>query len=880
MLFVTGYSTKSFHIRRVSVFLCKRLFHVFWVILIILQRPASLFAQDRLVDFRFAPQNYLAAICLPDDWQKTLVTETGALAYDLGPGPYAKALTEVAVGVKGKNLRVARQYFADPRVPIAITAYSGDGISITTSAFALVQEKSAPIANTFLNGKVQRIGGLNGCIGWATPAGAVDPAFRNVAWGANRPIKYRVKVAPGSRKQVALGVIEPYKPRPSLRDLELRVEGATAQRVDPMKDGKNNQPYVYLFEGKDADRDGWLSLESHAPLDGADPNTTLSAFWVFPENMQLDAETIKSGALSKQAEVYWDCGRETELQSAVPRRDALHAKFNGADFTPLIRIKSRRSFRFDHVTGVLLTDERPFLFANPKPISASQQGNEWILELPSGTKEASIIVQTGLGQKHTVPDLRAEMKKTQEFWLKRSAIPFGKIIVPDSSIQYLLDVNVRNFYQIHELVDGAPQFQPGPSVYRGLWIHDAIWHTSAALMLGDTANARRAIDGLLRYQQPDGQVKVMAPLPMNRETPIFVYILCRYAKMTGDKGWLERQWWRITRGLEWLRKLREQTLADPSAVSYGLFPPGFADGGLGGLNPEYGSVYWALNGTHAAREAAQWLGKTAEATKWKNFYEEILASFRKAARRDVRQDREGNLYLPMKVADTSKTTPPQQANWGILEAQGFGQLFALDDALVIGTLQMLQSEKQEGLPINTGWLKDGLWPFFGSVQAIAHIHQRDYPEATALLSAIANHASPLGTWVEEQLPKGAGARTTGDQSNASASALFIKQVRRMLVLERGNTLELLAGVPDEWFKPGARIELNGVQTLFGRLTFRLRISPDGKSCRVHLDPVGNLKDEGGPVLFLSALKRAGYRADGDTLNLSWGRKVELTFEKE
>jgi Bacterial alpha-L-rhamnosidase 6 hairpin glycosidase domain len=856
------------------------LFFVFGFILFILHDPASLFAQDRLVDFRFAPQNYLTAICLPDDWQKTLVTETGALAYDLGPGPYAKALTEVTVGVKEKNLRVVRQYFADPRVPIAITEYADEGVSLTVSAFVLVPEKTAPSTNTFLNGKVQRIGGLNGCIGWATPAGTVDPAFRNVAWGTNRPIKYRVKIAPGSRKQVALGVIEPYKPNPGMRDLELRVEGATAQHVDPLQDRKNNRPYVYWFQAKDENQDGWLSIESHTPVDGIDPNTTLSVFWVFPENMQLDTETIISGALSKQAEVYWDCGRETELQSAIPRRDVLHAKFDGADFTPIIRLKSRRTFRFDHNTGVLITDERPFLVANPKPISASQQGNEWILELPPGTKEASIVVQTGPGQNLAVPDLRAEMKKAQEFWLQRSAIPFDKIIVPDSSMQYLLDANIRNFYQIHELIDGVPQFQPGPSVYRGLWIHDAIWHNSAALMLGDTANARRAIDGLLRYQQPDGQVKVMAPFPMNRETVCFVYILCRYARMTGDKAWLERHWWRITQGLEWLRKLREQTLADPNSVAYGLFPPGFADGGLGGLNLEYGSVYWSLIGVRAAAEAAQWLGKPAEATKWKKFYDEILASFRNAAKRDARQDRQGNWYLPMKVADTSKTTPPQQANWGIVEAQGFGQLFALDDSLVVGTLKMLQSEKQEGLPINTGWLKDGVWPFFGSLQAIAHIHQRNYLQATDLLYAIANHASPLGTWVEEQLPKEVGTRTTGDQSNASASALFIKLVRRMLVLERGKTLELLAGVPDEWFKPGARIELNDVPTLFGRLTFRLKISTDGKSCRVHLDPVGNPKDEGGPVLFLSALKRVGYRAVGETLKLSWGRKVELTFERK
>src|SRR5574341_1386365 len=215
------------------------------IIIFIFFEATFTLAQDRLVDFRYAPQNYLTAICLPDDWQKTLVTETGALAYDLGPGPYAKALTEVSIGIKGKNLQVIRQHFADPRIPIVTTEYATDGISLKVYAFALVQEKNEPNVNTFLNGKVQRIGGLNGCIGWATPSGDVDPAFRNVAWGTNRPIKYRLKAAPGSRKQVALGVIEPYKPKSGLRDLELRVEGATPQRVDPMKDGKNNQPSVY-----------------------------------------------------------------------------------------------------------------------------------------------------------------------------------------------------------------------------------------------------------------------------------------------------------------------------------------------------------------------------------------------------------------------------------------------------------------------------------------------------------------------------------------------------------------------------------------------------------------------------------------------------------
>ncbi|MGH7491662.1 MAG: hypothetical protein ACREOO_04635 [bacterium] len=87
---------------------------------------------------------------------------------------------------------------------------------------------------------------MNGALGWAAPEGLADPAFRNVAWGVNRPIQYRVFVTPGSKKRVALGICESYKPRAGMRILDLRVEGAVPQTVDPMAAGRKNHPQVYL----------------------------------------------------------------------------------------------------------------------------------------------------------------------------------------------------------------------------------------------------------------------------------------------------------------------------------------------------------------------------------------------------------------------------------------------------------------------------------------------------------------------------------------------------------------------------------------------------------------------------------------------------------
>ena len=63
---------------------------------------------------------------------------------------------------------------------------------------------------------------------------------------------------------------------------------------------------------------------------------------------------------------------------------------------------------------------------------------------------------------------------------------------------------------------------------------------------------------------------------------------------------------------------------------------------------------------------------------------------------------------------------------------------------------------------------------------IAHDLAGNASRARELLYAFANHATPTGTWVEEQSLKGKGERTGGDVSDAEASAVFIYHVRRLL----------------------------------------------------------------------------------------------------
>lgn len=826
-------------------------------------------AQVRVVDFRYAPATHLTAICFPMDWQKSLVNEKGALAYDFAPGPYARPLTEISVGVKGAVMMPKELRIADPRIPIVEATSIGGGVSVGTQTFALVTGARQEIRGPFSSGRITRRGGLNGVPSWATTALVTDPAFQSVAWGTNRPIYYSVQVPAGARKKVVLGLCDPYKPAAGQRVMELRVEGAPSQTVDPLIDDKRNTPHVYFFDASDADSDGQLTIEVHPSDRGVDPNVILNAFWVFGEGANVTPQMIMSEQARPAAEVFWNCGMENELGAASPRVDGILARVGNESTTPTVVVRTTRNLGFDSTTGVVSSSGRPFIAGRPALTGFSKEGTVWTFEFPAGTRDAQVYVCHGPGVTggflDGLPDLQGALIKAREYWKQPSGLPFGRITVSVPEFQYLLDASIRNLYQISERVDDAFQFQPGPSVYRGLWIHDGGWDVASSLYLGDTSGARQMIETMLRFQQPNGRVFLMEPFPIQRETPLVLYAMSRYAALTGNTAWLKSRWTQLSTGAEWIRATRESTLKDPASPSYGLFPPGFADGGIGGLEAEYGSSYWGMIGLRSAAKAAAMLGRADEEQGWNRAADEFMASFRKAAARDLRPDAYGNRYLPMKVGDASSTIVPQQANWGILDGQGIGHLFPRNDPVVTGTLAMLDSATKEGLPHSAGWLKGGVWPFFGALLGITHVYQKNNARAEDLLYAYANHASPLGTWVEEQLPKNEGTRTTGDASNATSSSLYILFLRHMLVLERKDTLDLLGAVPPPWYHPGARLHLEKLPTELGPLTLDMDIAADGTTGVLKIAPLDRAQNHVVRVS-LTHLKAAGFtRSDGTPL---------------
>jgi hypothetical protein len=856
----------------------------------------SSYTQKRAIDFRYSPAYFHTPICFVDDWQKTMVNEQGALLYDFGPGPYVRPNTVISIGVKNVRVPFFSQRLENANTPIVITEQSGDSAKVILESFALIPKLSDTAPEKVVTVPIRRLLGLNGAFAWVRPEGIADPGFRNVAWGPNRPIVYKVKVARGSRKKIALGFCESYRTTAGARATEVHIEGSAPRSIDLLADAKRNQPQVFLFDAKDEDNDGELHVELRPSSKVGDPNIYLNALWMFRPDATVTPEEILSGRASKKAELYLDCGAEPELRRLPTRIDAIRASISGTNVVPIIRVRTQRDLSFDAKSGVLLFEGRPFVASNPRAISGHKTDTGWELELPVGASIVQLMAISGYRLPKNiaaVPDLQKERMRARTFWANERRYPRNRIHVPDQQLQLLLDAGMRTLYQCREVVDGVAQFQPGSTVYRGLWIQDALYDIDGVLMEGDTASARIATEGLFRYQDNTGKVKVIWPVDIQRDTPNFIWELVRYARLTNNRAWLQNHWPKIVAGMRFIQERRKSTFADPQASYYGLMPPGFVDGGISGINADYSSVYWVLISTERAVEAAEWLGKTGDAQEWKAFYQGLLSSYRSAAARDLRKDQYGNSYLSVKVADTTHDVP-QRAQWVLCEAVNLGSFLSQTDPIVTGTLTVLDSSCVQGLPVSFGWLTGGIGVWFAPLYGLAHYTVGNVEKAADVLYAFANHATPLGAWAEEQMPKGVSTRTTGDFPTNSAYAGMLKLVVSLLADDKGTSVDLLRGIPAAWMVPGSVIRANDLLTKFGRISVEATISKDGRTGTIVVssagyrdadDSMAQYTDAGSTFdLWLTSFKQAGFKAkDGSELEsrvrIRWNQKFELRFQR-
>ena len=548
------------------------------------------------------------------------------------------------------------------------------------------------------------------------------------------------------------------------------------------------------------------------------------------------------------------------------RSDVVHIVLHNAGsgaltLSPGILVESTKALRMGdgaaRIDAMTVTASLPF--RGQRAISKTRRAVRLAnISVPAhGTSEFYVRIQLE-GAPDTAPPtnaLGASLEDQARAYWKDAALPYGHVQVPDEQIQALFDASIRNIWQAREIKSGLPAFQVGPTVYRSLWVVDGAFILEAAAMLGAGQEARAGIARELTYQKADGGIEVLKgvikdglqgkPWPKenggseanfnySKENGIALWTFLRHAELTQDKAWLATVYPKMEQIAQHIRQLRlPKTGTSPDA---GLIPPGSTDGGQNGFVPEYSNTLWNLVGLRAFVEAARWLGKDADAVRWQAEYDDFLGVFHRAAARDMKLDAHGNSYLPNRMDGADL---PQRAQWAFMQAVYPGEVLAKTDPIVVGNLAMLKASLQEGMIYGSGWDEHGIWTYLGSFFAHALLWKGDDAAVVDQLYAFANHASPTLAWREEQTLKEQPFSPTGDMPHNWASAEFIRLVIHMLELDRGKELHLLEALPGTWLKPNAVTSLEKVATPFGPLTMNLTVSPDGKTARLHVEPVAD-----------------------------------------
>jgi hypothetical protein len=812
-------------------------------------------ASDLTVDFGYKPPQWRTAICPPDDPYKSLVSEKGSILYHFNQARRSEFGTEVFVVVDDKAVTTG-QTLLSPRIPIVQTRREAGGLSIHEEVFAA----RVPGPSVFREGfSVERKDRLRFVRNWAVLPAGVSPELATAAVDDRKPVLYQIKTPPGASLVVALAVCEGVFDKPGQRIMDLSAEGANPRRVDTVADLGKNVPGAFWFEARDVNSDGLIDVQAAIAPESIDKFAILNGFWAFTSAVTRDDARLLAGNLDAAAALAYYVGRPDRDS----RNDIILVRVTNAGDAPKIvepKVVVRSAQNLELIEpGSIRVNFHETVIATQKTASMNksknEQGEEAVMALspltvPAGKTVSFAVAYCGGGRVDprpiTLAGAEKERAKTEAFW-KTVRLPYDRVVVPDPNIQALIDSSIRNIWQAREINNGLPAFMVGATYYRFLFIVDGAFILEAANMVGAGKETRAGIAYMLTYQQEDGRFELLPRY--HKENGIVLWTCVRHAMLTQDKEWLRSIWPRLEKAVGYIKHLRAESYKDASPLNDGLMPPGQPDGGINEYEQyEYTNVYWNLSGLKAVIQAARWLDKGDQAREWQAEFDDFYATFRKAAQRDGHYDIHGNWYLPilMAIEDRNMETLeeaewhlPCKAQWAFCHGVYPGQLFAKDDPLVKGNLDMLATYVKEGMVTTTGWLTGGIWNYFASFYGHTLLWQGNGAGAAAALYAFANHASPLLAWLEEQGLKEQPIRENGDMPHNWASAEFIRLAVHLLALDRDRELHLFEGLPAQWTRPGMETKLDGIATPFGPLTCSLKVAADGASAVLKVKPLSD-----------------------------------------
>jgi hypothetical protein len=458
-----------------------------------------------------------------------------------------------------------------------------------------------------------------------------------------------------------------------------------------------------------------------------------------------------------------------------------------------------------------------------------------VWNLKAGEKRQGWLVRPYRGYAADLPALRRqnwamEMEQGKKEWrnlLGRAS----RLSIPDAGVSNAYQACLADLFIMREpLADGRIIGVPGTEGYRAGNSGEPLIVAVALDQNGLHKESAAGVSISLDMQEPDGcWADKRGWMHSMWCGPGFKsWAVMEHYRLTGDKKFLADAYPRMLASSRWNE--RQRANARPAAgerpLTYGLMPRGFGDCGLMNDADMYGVFFphniWSVYADRCSLEVAELLGKTDEAAELKKIFETARNDLLAALDRGAIKEKDYR-WIPGVPGKSSGSC------WGALNIVSPCGLLPPDHELVTGTLRKIEANiSKGGQPIHTGWMADGAWVAI-TLDNVAEVHlvRGNGDAAAQYLYSTLNHGTPLYTWCEERGQDPGTPKCSGDRQHLWTPVAVVRALRDMMVLEKGDGLDLALGTAREWLASGKPVGIAGACTHFGTVSYRMQYDPSG-----------------------------------------------------
>ncbi len=470
---------------------------------------------------------------------------------------------------------------------------------------------------------------------------------------------------------------------------------------------------------------------------------------------------------------------------------------------------------------------------------------------PLAQEEVSVLLQPGesavldLYVPHTpitaeraarlsLQDFEARRLETRAFWRAKLA-GAATIRLPEPRIQEMVQAGLLHL----DLVTYG--LEPAGTLAPTIGIYGPIGSESSPIIqfmdsMGWHDEARRALGYFLDKQHESGFMQNFSGYML--ETGTALWSMGEHYRYTRDDAWVRQIEPKLVKACEYIRAWRARNLReDLRGKGYGLLEGKTAD-------PEDPFRSFMLNGYHylGLSRVAEMLERVdpPESARWRKEADALRSDIRTAASESMAR----SPVIPLGDGTWVPTLPPWVEARGalMLDAEGgtwftHGSMATRDSLL--GPLYLAFQEVLDPGEAMTTFLLD----FHNELMTSRNVafsqpyySRHDWVhlsrgEVKPFLKDYYNQVASLPdretyTFWEHYFHQSA--------HKTHEEAWFLMETRWMLYMERGDTLELLPGIPRDYLRAGKAIELDRVASYFGPLSLRVesKAGPDRVEARI------------------------------------------------